>query len=450
MSQPGARIMVVDDDTSLLRLLRMRLSSAGYAVATAASAETALAAIERQPPDLVITDLKMDGMDGHGLLATLQERHPGLPVLLLTAHGTIPDAVHATQSGAFAFLTKPVDRDTLLQEIERALSVSASHEVAADWRGEIATRSPRMEELLAQTQRVARTATRVLIEGESGSGKELLARALHRASPRHDGPFIALNCGAMPEGLLESELMGHEKGAFTGAQHAHVGLIRSAHGGTLFLDEIGDMPLALQVKLLRVLQERRVRPVGGTRDFAVDVRVVSASHRDLEQAVAEGAFREDLFYRLNVVRLRIPPLRERPEDIPLLIQSHLRALAERDGTPTPVYAPEALELMVGAEWPGNVRQLLNAVEQHVALSPSAVITAQQVRQSLGEQAAHLPSIAEARAAFTRDYLIRLLKISEGNVSEAARLAQRNRSEFYKLLARHEVDPAAFKSADPGD
>ncbi len=445
MSTQASRLLVVDDDPSLLRLLDMRLRSAGYRVETAESAQTALAAVEREAPELVVTDLKMDGMDGHGLLAMLQQRHPAMPVLLLTAHGTIPDAVHATQSGAFAFLTKPVDRDALLSEIERALSVSAPYDVPAEWCAGITTRSPRMEELLGQAQRVAQTTTSVLLEGDSGTGKELLARAIHRASPRRDGPFVALNCGAMPEGLLESELMGHEKGAFTGAYQANPGLIRSANGGTLFLDEIGDMPLALQVKLLRVLQERRVRPVGGTRDFGVDIRIISASHRDLERAVAEGLFREDLFYRLNVVRLRIPSLAERREDIPALIQQQLRALAERDGSRMPVYAPEALELMVGAEWPGNVRQLLNTVEHHVALTPSAVISAEQVRQSLGEQAAHLPSIAEARAAFTRDYLVRLLKISEGNVSEAARLAQRNRSEFYKLLARHEVDPQEFKS-----
>jgi two-component system response regulator GlrR len=388
----------------------------------------------------------MDGMDGLDLLRALQQRHPGLPVLLLTAHGTIPDAVTATQRGAVAFLTKPVDREELLQELERALGVAAHAGAAEDWRSEIVTRSPRMEELLEQARRVAATGTSVLIRGDSGTGKELLARAIHRASPRRDGPFIAINCGAMPEGLLESELMGHERGAFTGAQQANTGLIRSADGGTLLLDEIGDMPLALQVKLLRVLQERRVRPVGGTRDFAVDVRILSATHRDLGDAIAAGSFREDLFYRLNVIDLRIPPLCERPEDIPLLVYRRLQALAQRDGTRAPVYAPEAMELMAAAQWPGNVRQLDNAVEQHVALAPGAVITAEQVRRSLGRDAGNFPSVAEARAAFTRDYLVRLLKLTEGNVSEAARLAQRNRSEFYKLLARHEVEPGPFKSA----
>ena len=444
----AGRILVVDDDPSLLRLLDIRLQSAGYVVDTAESGSAALSHMERVVPDAVITDLKMNGMDGLGLLRELQRRRPGLPVLLLTAHGTIPDAVSATQNGAVAFLTKPVDRDELMQELERALSVSAHAAIPEDWRSEIVTRSPRMEDLLEQARRIAVTGTSVLIRGESGTGKELLARAMHRASPRRDGPFIAINCGAMPEGLLESELMGHERGAFTGAQQANVGLIRSADGGTLLLDEIGDMPLALQVKLLRVLQERRVRPVGGTRDFPVDVRILSATHRNLNETIAAGGFREDLFYRLNVIELQIPPLRDRAEDIPLLVNRRLRALAERDGTRPRVYAPEAMELMVAAQWRGNVRQLDNAVEQHVALAPGAVITAEQVRRSLGAEVGSFPSVADARAAFTRDYLVRLLKLTEGNVSEAARLAQRNRSEFYKLLARHEVDPGDFK-ADQG-
>jgi len=444
-AKPDApRILLVDDDPSLLRLLDIRLQAAGYAVDSAESAQAALAHVEQTPPDVVVTDLRMEGMDGHGLLEELQRRRPGLPVLLLTAHGTIPDAVHATQGGAVAFLTKPVDRDELLREIEKGLSVSARTEVPDDWRREIVTRSPRMEELLEEARRVATTNTSVLITGDSGTGKELLARAIHRASPRRDHPFMAINCGAMPEGLLESELMGHERGAFTGAQQANPGLIRTADGGTLFLDEIGDMPLALQVKLLRVLQERRVRPVGGTRDFPVDVRVISATHRNLHQAIADGEFREDLYYRLNVIELRLPPLAERPEDIPVLINRRVRQLADRDGTRPRVYAPDAMELMAAAPWPGNVRQLDNAVEQHVALAPGAVITAEQVRRTLGAEVRNFPSVAEARAAFTRDYLVRLLKLTEGNVSEAARLAQRNRSEFYKLLSRHEVRPGDFK------
>jgi len=440
----GARILIVDDDPSLLRLLDIRLQSAGYAVDTAESAGAALAQAERTTPDVVVTDLRMHGMDGLDLLGELQQRRPGLPVILLTAHGTIPEAVSATRSGAVAFLSKPVDRDELLTEIERALDVSATWTVPEAWRADIVTRSPAMERVLEQARRVAQTDTSVLIRGDSGTGKELIACAIHRAGARRDGPFIAINCGAMPEGLLESELMGHEKGAFTGADRAQPGLIRTADGGTLLLDEIGDMPASLQVKLLRVLQERRVRPVGGTRDIPVDVRILSATHRDLGRAIEAGAFRQDLYYRLNVVELEIPPLADRREDIPLLVNNRLRALAERDRNRPKVYAPEAMEHMVAADWPGNVRQLDNAVEQHVALATGTVITAEQVRQSLGGDA-RMPSVAEARAAFTRDYLVRLLKLTGGNVSEAARIADRNRSEFYKLLARHDVDPADFKT-----
>jgi len=441
----SARILVVDDDPSLLRLLDIRLHAAGYAVDCADSGETALTRLEQAPPDLVITDLKMDRMDGLDLLGELQRRQPGLPVILLTAHGTIPDAVSATQGGAMAFLTKPVERDELLGQVRRAVSLTTRSAVPEDWRAGITTRSPRMEELLEQARRVAQTATSVLIEGDSGTGKEVLARAIHRASARREEAFVAINCGAMPEGLLESELMGHERGAFTGAERANVGLLRTADGGTLFLDEIGDMPLPLQVKLLRVLQERRVRPVGGTRDVPVDVRVISATHRDLGAAIREGGFREDLYYRLNVVALRVPPLAERREDIPLLVNQRLRRLAERDGTSACLYAPEAMELMVAADWPGNIRQLENLVEQHVALASGPVVTAAQVRASLGGAGGRLPSVAEARAAFTRDYLVRLLKLTDGNVSEAARIAQRNRSEFYKLMNRHGVNAAEFKA-----
>lgn len=440
----SARILVVDDDPSLLRLLDIRLQAAGYTVDCAESGEAALARLEQSPPDLVITDLKMDRMDGLDLLGEIQQRHPGMPVILLTAHGTIPDAVNATQGGAVAFLTKPVERDELLGQVERAVRLSTRVAVPDDWRAGITTRSPRMEELLEQAQRVAATSTSVLIHGDSGTGKEVLARAIHCASPRREQAFVPINCGAMPEGLLESELMGHERGAFTGAERSNPGLLRTADGGTLFLDEIGDMPLPLQVKLLRVLQERRVRPVGGTRDVPVDVRVISATHRDLAAAIREGTFREDLYYRLNVVALNVPPLSERREDIPLLVNHKLRQLAERDASKPRLYAPEAMELLVAADWPGNVRQLENLVEQHVALAVGPVITAAQVRQSLGGAGQRLPSVAEARAAFTRDYLVRLLKLTEGNVSEAARIAQRNRSEFYKLLARHGVDAREFK------
>jgi len=435
---------VVDDDPGLLRLLTIRLRSENYEVEAVESGMAALAAAGRFRPDLVITDLRMDQMDGIGLLKELQSRWPGLRVIILTAHGTIPDAVYATQSGAHGFLTKPVDKQELLDQVQKALRVSGFPQSGEAWRAEIITRSPLMEERLAQAQMVASTDARVLISGESGTGKELMARALHKASARHDQPFVAINCTAMAEELLESELFGHEKGSFTGAVRSHKGLFQAADGGTLLLDEVGDMPMRLQVKLLRVLQENQVRPVGSTDAISVNVRVISATHRDLAQLMASGAFREDLFYRLNVVHIEMPPLGRRREDIPLLIGYFLEQLAKETGS-RKIYAPEAVELLATAEWPGNIRQLHNVVRQNVALSRTPIINVELVQQSLGGSPSRLPSFDEARDEFTRSYLSQLLQITTGNVSQAARLAKRNRTDFYKLLARHQLVPDDFKA-----
>jgi two-component system response regulator GlrR len=439
------KILLVDDDPGLLRLLSIRLRAEQYEVEAVESAEKALSVLSRFRPDLVISDLRMDKMDGIGLLKELQTRSPGLRVLIMTAHGTIPDAVVATQSGAFGFLTKPIDKDELMGTVEKALRVSGSIEVHEDWSSEIITRNQNVKEILAQAKMVAATDARVLITGNSGTGKELLARAIHKASPRHNKPFVAINCSAMAENLLESELFGHEKGAFTGATRTHKGLFQSAEGGTLLLDEIGDMPMRLQVKLLRVLQENQVRPVGSTDALQIDVRVVSATHRDLLQMMREGHFREDLYYRLNVVHISIPMLDERREDIPLLVSHFLQQIAKEAGQERKVYAPEAVELLVTAEWPGNIRQLFNIVRQNVALSRSPVISGELVQTSLGEHAGKLASFSEARDEFTRNYLSQILQITMGNVSQAARLAKRNRTDFYKLLARHDLNPDSFKS-----
>ncbi len=442
---PSGRILLVDDDPGLLRLLSIRLRAEGYEVEAVESAHKALASLVRFQPDLVITDLRMDKMDGIGLLKELQTRSPGLRVVIITAHGTIPDAVSATQSGAFGVLTKPIDKDELMETVERALKVSGSVEVDEDWADGIITRNQHMKEVLNQAKMVAATDARVLITGESGTGKELLARAIHNASPRRNKPFVAINCSAMAENLLESELFGHEKGAFTGATRSHKGLFQAAEGGSLLLDEIGDMPMRLQVKLLRVLQENQVRPVGSTEALEVDVRVVSATHRDLQELMREGRFREDLYYRLNVVNIKIPTLDERREDIPLLVAHFLQVIAREADQERKVYAPEAVEMLVTAEWPGNIRQLYNIVRQNVALSRSPVISAELVQQSLGEHAGKLMSFSDARDEFTRNYVSQILQITMGNVSQAARLAKRNRTDFYKLLARHDLNPDQFKS-----
>jgi two-component system response regulator GlrR len=444
-------ILLVDDDPDLLKLITLRLSSAGYRVRTADSGETALATIAVERPATVITDLRMPGIDGLQLFEAIHRQHPALPVIILTAHGTIPDAVNATQRGVFGYLTKPFDSQDLLQKVAGALQVSGgdapgSESTAGQWRANIITRSPRMEDLLRQAKLVADSDASVLIFGESGTGKELLARAIHDASRRSDKPFVAVNCGAIPGDLLESELFGHARGAFTGAIQAHKGLFQAADGGTLFLDEIGDMPLPLQVKLLRVLQEGEVRPVGSTQAIPVDVRVISATHRDLDSQREQGLFREDLYYRLNVVSLKLPSLAERREDIPLLAAHMLRRLAERYRKPAPSLAPDAMALLVAAPWPGNVRQLLNLLEQAVALATTPVIPATLVQAALKEDAAALIPFEEARKTFERDYLVRLLKITGGNVTQAAQLAKRNRTEFYKLLQRHRLEPGMFKEA----
>ena len=342
-------------------------------------------------------------------------------------------------------MTKPIDKEELLQTVQKAIKVSGSVEVEEDWSAEIITRNQAMKEILNQSMMVAATDALVLINGESCTGKELLARAIHNASPRHEKPFVAINCSAMAENLLESELFGHEKGAFTGATRSHNGLFQAAEGGTLLLDEIGDMPMRLQVKLLRVLQEHQVRPVGSTEALDVDVRVISATHRDLQELMGQGRFREDLYYRLNVVNIKIPTLDQRREDIPLLVAHFLQQIAREAGQERKVYAPEAVEMLVTAEWPGNIRQLYNVVRQNVALSRSPVISAELVQQSLGEHSGKLLSFSDARDEFTRNYLSQILQITTGNVSQAARLAKRNRTDFYKLLARHDLNPDQFKT-----
>jgi two-component system response regulator GlrR len=446
------RILLVDDDRDLLRLLSLRLGAAGWDVATAESAESALPLIEERQPQVVVTDLRMEGMDGMDFFETVHERFSTLPVIILTAHGTIPEAVEATKRGVFSFLTKPFDSKELLDHLDRALRLSGipleehgGNGEREPWAADILYRSAVMDELLKQARRVADTGAAVLIHGESGTGKELLARAIHKAGPRRDKPFMGLNCSAIPEPLLESELFGHSKGAFTDATKDHKGLFQAAEGGTLFLDEIGDMPVTLQAKLLRVLEEKEVRPVGATTNVPIDVRIISASHHDLDELVRARQFREDLYYRLNVVRLDIPPLRDRPEDIQLLANHFLKQIAANGRTIAQSFSAEAMERLVTAPWPGNVRQLLNVVEYSATLCTTPVIPVSLVQRALRFKTGALPSLSAARRNFERDYLTRLLKMTEGNITQAARLAQRNRTELYKLLHRYQLDPEVFRN-----
>ncbi len=450
----SAHILLVDDDPDLLRLLSMRLAGAGHRVTAVESAEKALAQLAIERPQLVVSDVQLPGLDGLALFDAIRTRHPSLPVILLTAHGTIPDAVEATSRGVYTYLTKPFDGKALLEIIRQALALSAPnhHEdtgIREAWREAIVSHANVMAELLAEAKLIAGSDASVLIRGESGSGKEVLAQAIHLASPRAAKPFVAVNCGAIPESLLESELFGHIKGAFTGAVAHHTGLFLAAQGGTLFLDEIGDMPVALQVKLLRVLQERMVRPVGASQAVPVDVRIMSATHRDLEAAMAEGQFREDLFYRLNVVSLTLPTLAERREDIPLLANHFLAKLALKYNKRVNGFAPDALKALVTAAWPGNVRQLHNAIEQVSALATTPLIPLALVQRALRVPSVEVLSLTEARQRFERDYLVGLLKLTDGSVADAARLAGRNRTEFYRLLQRHGLTPGVFRG-DAGD
>jgi two-component system response regulator GlrR len=447
----AAHILIIDDDQDLLRLLTLRLHAWGFRVSTASSAEQGLARIAVEPPQLVLSDIRLPGKDGLALFEEIRATRPSLPVILLTAHGTIPDAVQAISRGVFSYLTKPFDSKILLEKIKQALQLSplrAGQDAGQGqaWHEGIVFRSSRMAELIEDARVVAASDASILIRGESGTGKEILARAIHRASPRAKAPFVAINCAAIPEQLLESELFGHVRGAFTGAAHAHAGLFQSADGGTLFLDEIGDMPLALQVKLLRVLQERAVRAVGATRAEPVDVRVLSATHCDLEAAMTQGSFREDLYYRLDVVTLTLPRLDERREDIPLLAAHFVQQLVKKYAKGIVGIAPEALEALASASWPGNVRQLYNVIEQCCALTTAPLITLTLIQRALRVPAMEALSYAEAKQRFERNYLVQLLKLTDGSVADAARIAERNRTEFYRLLQKHELTPEMFRSA----
>jgi two-component system response regulator GlrR len=372
---------------------------------------------------------------------------------MLTGHGTISDAVDATQRGLFAYLTKPCDRQNLLDTVERALDIFGAPIEApmgdTAWCEDIVTRSAAMQTLLRDAWMIARSDATVLIRGESGTGKELLAQAIHKASARKSKPLVAINCTAIPEQLFEAELFGHTKGAFTGATQSRVGLIGSAHEGTVLLDEIGDMPLPFQAKLLRVLQEKEVRPVGATAPVPVDIRVVSATHQDLDAGVSARTFREDLYYRLNVVTLEIPPLSARREDIPLLaghLLKHARAKVKNGAVDVKGFSKQAMQALMTASWPGNVRQLRNVVDQCVALATTRLIPLDHVERALRAKEKALLPFAEARANFELDYLTHLLKMTQGNVAQAARIANRNRSEFYSLLRKHELEPELFRHA----
>ncbi len=447
------RILVVDDDQGLLQLLKMRLTAMGFAVTACTTGEKAITAAQQEVFDLALTDLRLPDRDGLAVMEELRLIHPSLPVLILTAHGSIPNAVEAMQKGAYGYLTKPFDDREFKIVIEKAMAqqrmsreIERLRSLVTELYGleNVVARSPRMHALLQQVAHVAKTDATVYISGETGTGKEVIARVIHCNSRRARGPFVALNCGAIPESLFESELFGHVKGAFTGAQYAKRGLLQSADGGTLFLDEIGEMPLALQVKLLRALQEREVVEVGAERPTKVDVRIITSTNKDLEQAVRAGAFREDLYYRIQVVPLVVPPLRERRDDIPPLAQHFLKQSVGRMHKDIRGFLPEAMQMLMRYHWPGNVRELENTIEKAVVLSSQDMITADLLPAARQPAENQTKPLTEAREDFEREYLKEVLQLAGGNISRAAQIAGRYRADFYKLLRKHGLHPGDAK------
>ena len=447
---PANKILVIDNDPALLKLLTLLLEDSGFQTEVACTGKQALELLSTFQPHLIIADLHIEESNSPNFFKALHKQSPSKPVIILTTNDMLSDAEKSNSSN-FSYLNKPFKREKLLDTIETALSrLQTSDETKSDednqWRTGIISQSSVMENLLEQARRIAKSDVSVLIQSDSGTGKELLAQAIHKASLRADAPFIPINCAAIPETLLESELFGHKKGAFTGANHNRTGLFETANGGTLFLDEIGNMPLEFQNKLLRVLEDGKVRPVGSTVTIPVDVRIISATHTDLEAAVEAGDFREDLFYRINIVTLELPPLRDRREDIPRLA-NHFLQLARKRAQHTVAacsFSPEAMEALMMAPWPGNIRQLLNVVEQVVALSMTSAISAELIHNALGGKTQEVIPFVQARTDFEHDYLVHILQMTQGNVTQAAHLAQRNRTEFYKLLNRHHLEPKFFR------
>ena len=379
MTQP--LVLVVDDEPDLVELVTLTLSRMQLATQSAGDVATAKKLLKAQNFDLCLTDMKLPDGDGLDLLEWMGSHCPGVPCAVITAHGNVETAVRALKLGAFDFISKPLDLAALRRMISSALKLSERAEGdGVTFRGpRLLGQSEPMKQLRGMIARVARSQAPVHISGESGTGKELVARLIHLSGPRADGPFIAVNCGAIPGELMESELFGHKRGSFTGAVADKQGLIETAEGGTLFLDEVADLPLHMQVKLLRVIQEKTLRPVGGTGEVTVDVRLLSATHRDLAELVAMGQFREDLFYRINVIEIRVPALRERPGDIPELAESILRRLARRSGGEAVGISPEALELLQAHEYPGNVRELENVLERAITLSPDGQVRPEDIQ-----------------------------------------------------------------------
>jgi two-component system response regulator GlrR len=465
----AGKILVVDDDDNLLELAKTNLIAADYKVATTHKAEDAIGALKDDVFDLSIVDLRLSDYDGMSLMEQLHAINPEMPVIILTGYGSIESAVEAIKKGAYTYITKPFDSQDLLFQIGRALENRRLNLEVKRLKGllkerydfdNIVARSDKMQRVLEAVSRIAKTDSTVYIHGESGTGKEVTAKAIHLASDRKDQPFVAINCAAIPEPLLESELFGHEKGSFTGAVRSTKGLFTQAHKGTIFLDELGDMPLSIQAKLLRALEERQFYPVGSEKAIQVDVRVIVATKTNLEEAVKNGLFREDLFYRIHVIPIRIPPLRERKDDIPHLVDHFLKKICVPMKKDVKGISPQAMRKLMLHEWPGNVRELENTLEYAVAMThqdiipESLILPTDTSTRGAGNDAdlvtRLLPdpesaaSLKAARAEFERVYLIRLLELCGGSAARAAQVAGKYRADFYDLLKKHGIKIQDFK------
>ena len=446
-----ARLMVVDDEKGIREALVQVFEYDGHQVRAAEDGPDALLTAESFHPDVIFLDVKMPGMDGLDVLARLHTECPGALVVMISGHGTIETAIEATRAGAYDFLEKPLDTDRLLVTLGRALELKGLTDSIADLKSQVESRyeiigtSYQVRQVLDRVERVAPTEARVLVTGENGTGKELVARAIHRLSSRSDKAFVEVNCAAIPSELIESALFGHMKGSFTGAVADREGKFEQAHGGTLFLDEIGDMSLEAQAKVLRVLEQGVLTRVGGSKSIEVDVRVIAATNKDLEQQIEVGAFREDLFYRLNVVPIQIPALRERREDVPMLISHFCERMANGQGVAPKRFSSSAVERLQGLPWPGNVRELRNTVERLLILSTSPEVGPDDVdllasgrsgSQSMAGEILGLETFVEFKESAERAYIVQKLRENEWNVAETARRIEMPRSNLYKKIERY--------------
>ena len=454
MNEPnGSQVLVVDDDASMQRMLRQRLEREGYAVQTAPNGEEGLNLIRKEVFNLIITDVRMPKLGGDELARAVAQFNPNIPIIVMTAFGEVNEAVQLMQDGIYHYFTKPFDVEDLVAKVKKALDKQITSSEARQVRSKIMSRRksdyivgacPKIEELLTQISIVAQNDVPVIIYGESGTGKELVSRAIHYTGKRADRPFVVENCGAIPENLIENELFGHVKGAYTDARTDQKGLFEEAHGGTLFLDEIGELPVGTQVKFLRVLQDGEFKRIGSTRPTRVDVRVIAATNKDLIQAIAEKSFREDLFYRLNVIPVNIPPLRERKEDIPLLINQFLNDFNKELEKQVEGFSPAAIQKMMTYQWPGNVRELKNKVKQAMVLTRNNVITAEDLFFHVPVSSNKFQSFKEAKREFEKEYISQVLRICQGNISQAARLAKKDRKDFYDVMKKYGIQPEAFR------